>query len=271
MRAASSAVPTVRGVISRSSSVFSILCSTDPKRYPRIGMRLRNGMPVRMRVRLFWMRPPSTRVWLFSKTTEVSASRLVKRGELIGGGSFSPTSLTSCLTSRATVPCSPMRGVTLRMMPASRYSTVWVIALPVMPPVATGTCWEVTIGTDVDTLITALRFSAVMIDGFDSTFTRFSLASALSAARNLSAAKVKTLKPIGTAPPSGISDEAGREGSRPEGDELTSKRPERTAHSMPSLVSSVSVTSAASTSISTWRGILSSLWIVSSISFQSRG
>jgi hypothetical protein len=37
------------------------------------------------------------------------------------------------------------------------------------------------------------------------------------------------------------------------------------------LVSSVSVTSAASTSISTWRGILSSFRIVSSISFQSRG
>src|SRR5882724_10468468 len=181
-------------------------------------------MPVRIRVRLFWMRPPSTRVWLLSRTTEVSASRLVKRGELIGGGSFSPTSLTSCLTSRATVPCSPMRGVTVRMMPASRYSTVWVIALPVMPPVATGTCWEVTIGTEVDTLITAVRFSAVMIDGFDRTLTRFSLASALSAARNLSAANAKTLKPTGTAPPSGMSDWAGRPGMRPDGEELTSKR-----------------------------------------------
>ncbi len=234
-------------------------------------MRLSRGMPIRIRVRLFWMRPPSTRVWLFSSTTEVSASRLVKRGELMGGGSFSPTSLTSCLTSRATVPCSPMRGVTVRMMPASRYSTVWVMELPVKPPAATGTCWDVTIGTDVDTLMTALRFSAVMIEGLDSTFTRFSLARALRAARNLSAAKVKTLKPIGTAPPSGISDWSGRPGRVPEGEELVSKRPDRTAHSTPSLVSSVRVTSAASTSISTWRGILSSLRAVSSISFQRRG
>ena len=177
-------------------------------------MRLRNGTPIRMRVRLFWMRPPSTRVWLLSSTTEVSASRFVKRGELIGGGSFSPTSLTSCLTSRATVPCSPMRGVTVRMMPASLYSTVWVMALPVMPPVATGTCWEVTMGTEVETLMTAFLFSVVMMDGFDSTLTLFSLASALSAARNLSAANVKKLKPSGTAPPSGIRAWLGRPGQR---------------------------------------------------------
>ena len=32
IRAASSAVPTTRGVIRRSSSVFSILSSTEPKR-----------------------------------------------------------------------------------------------------------------------------------------------------------------------------------------------------------------------------------------------
>jgi hypothetical protein len=65
-------------------------------------------------------------------------------------------------------------------------------------------------------------------------------------------------------------DCAGRPGITPEGDELT-WCPDRTAHSMPSLVSSVRVTSAAITSISTWRGILSSFLIVSSISFQSRG
>ncbi len=126
-------------------------------------------------------------------------------------------------------------------------------------------------GTEVETLMTALLFSVVMMDGFDSTLTLFSVASALSAARNLSAAKVKKLKPGGTRPPKGIRLWRGRLGSVPEGEELRSKRPVRMAHSMPSLVSSVSVTSAANTSMSTWRGILSSFLIVSSISFHSRG
>ena len=127
-------------------------------------------------------------------------------------------------------------------------------------------------GTDVDTLITALRFSAVMMDGFDSTLTRFSLAMALSGGEELVGREGEDVEAHRhRAARGGISDEEGREGSTPEGEELTSKRPERTAHSMPSLVSSVSVTSAASTSISTWRGILSSLRVVSSISFQRRG
>src|SRR4026207_1894332 len=235
-------------------------------------MRLRNGMPIRMLVRRFWMRPPSTRVWLFSSTTEVSASRLVNRGELMGGGSLAPTSLTSGLTSGATVPGSPMRGVTVRMMPASLYSTVWVIELPVIPPVATGTCCDVTIGTEVDTLMTALRFSVVMMVGFDSTLTRFSVDSALSAASTLSAAKANTFRPSGTArPPKGMIDWGGLAGSRPEGDEVMTKFPERIAHSTPSFMSSSSRTSAASTSIRTWRGILSSRLMVSSISFQRRG
>ena len=87
-------------------------------------MRLSKGMPEWIRERRFWMSPPRTSVWLLSSTT----------------GSFSPTWLNSCLTSRDTVPCSPMRGVTLRMMPASLYSTACVMELPVIPPVATGTC-----------------------------------------------------------------------------------------------------------------------------------
>ena len=32
-----------------------------------------------------WMRPPGTRVWLLKRTTAVSASRLTKRDEMIGG------------------------------------------------------------------------------------------------------------------------------------------------------------------------------------------
>src|SRR6266446_10244924 len=155
-------------------------------------------MPLLSLVRLFWMSPPRTSVWLLSRTTDVSASRLLKLGELIGGGAVGPMSLTSCLTSRATVPDSPMRGVTVRMMPASLYSTVWVMELPVAPPAATGTCWEVTMGTEVETLITAFLFSAVMMDGLERMLTLFSLARAFRAAMNSLAAKAKTLKPTGS-------------------------------------------------------------------------
>src|SRR6266851_9100598 len=158
-------------------------------------------MPLLSLVRLFWMSPPRTSVWLLSSTTDVSALRLLKLGELIGGGAVGPMSLTSCLTSRATVPDSPMRGVTVRMMPASLYSTVWVMELPVAPPAATGTCWEVTMGTEVETLMTAFLFSLVMMEGLDRTLTLFSTASALSAEMNSLAAKVSTLKPTGTSPP----------------------------------------------------------------------
>ena len=143
-----------------------------------------------------------------------------------------------------------------------------MIALPVIPPVATGTCCAVTMGTEVDTLMTAFLFSVVTIERLESTLTLFSVARAFSAARNRSAANVNRFSPGGTIPPRGITLRAGRDGRVPEGDELTSKRPLRRAHSMPSLVSSVSVTSAASTSISTWRGILSSFL---TISVQSRG
>src|ERR1700687_6115593 len=147
----------------------------------------------------------------------------MKVGELMGGGWVGPTSLTSCLTSRATVPCSPIRGVTVRMMPMSLYSTVWVMELPVIPPVATGTCCDVTIGTEVDTLMMAFLFSAVMMVGLDRTVTLFSVARAFSAARNLSVANVKKLSPAATGPPSGISEVSGRPGKVPEGDELTSQ------------------------------------------------
>src|SRR2546426_9201976 len=55
-------------------------------------------------------------------TTDVSASRLMIESESVGGV-LVPIWFTSCFTSRATVPCSPMRGVTVRTTPASRYST----------------------------------------------------------------------------------------------------------------------------------------------------
>ena len=77
-------------------------------------------MPVRNHSLRSWMSPPRTSVWLFSSTIEVSASRLRMRGELVGGWIW-PTWFTSCFTSRATVPISPIRGVTVRITPASMY------------------------------------------------------------------------------------------------------------------------------------------------------
>src|SRR5215468_3093170 len=209
-------------------------------------------MPTLMYVRRVWMRPPRTRVWLLRRTTDVSASRLVKRGELMGGGSFWPTSFTSCFTSRETVPCSPMRGVTVRMMPASLYSTAWVMELPVLPPADTGTCWEVTMGTDCETLMTAFLFSLVMMDGLESTLTLFSLASALRAATK-SLAATNMLRPGATRVPALMMPGPGGVGVVPVFEPVAVfwvlvmvNLPLRTAHSMPSLVSSVNVTSAAS-------------------------
>src|SRR2546427_3619961 len=247
------------------------------------------------------MSPPSTRVWLFRSTTEVSASRFLKVGELVGGW-FSPTELTSCLTSSATVPFSPMRGVTVRMTPASRYSTVWltppvVIVVLVPPPGSVPgelialVCWLVMIGTESDTLMTAFLFSDVITCGFETMLTLFSLASALSIAMNWSVANVNAVSPApkgprtaaGPATPVGsVTGPAGGAdvGRPPAGPVLKlptlmrrppTSTPERTAQSTPSRVSSVSVTSATSTSIRTWRGIRSSCLIVFSISVQLRG
>src|SRR5215470_10729773 len=94
------------------------------------------------------------------------------------------------------------------------------MALPVMPPVATGTCCDVTIGTEVETLMTAFLFSVVMTDGFDSTFTRLWVASALSAARKRSVAKANMLRPAGMGPPSGMRLCGGMPGMSPEGEDV---------------------------------------------------
>src|SRR6266850_2594654 len=85
------------------------------------GMLLSSGIPRWLIVRVSWISPPSTSVWLFKSTTDVSASRLRKDGEFVGA-TAGPTELTSCLTSSATVPRSPMRGVTIldRLVDAAR-------------------------------------------------------------------------------------------------------------------------------------------------------
>ena len=170
---------------------------------------------------------------MFSSTTEVSASRLVNDGEPVGatGG---PTAFTSCLTSSATVPRSPMRGVTVRITPASRYSTVWfrlpmgvvVEGLVMVPSVVVlvsevPVCWPVTTGTDCDTLMTAFLFSEVITCGFETMFTRFSAARVFSRARNSPAEKTKAVSPPparGTSlPTDGVSENEGGVGSRSSG------------------------------------------------------
>ena len=85
-----------------------------------------------------------------------------------------------------------MRGVTVRITPASRYSTdcvptmACVVVVPVVacvvPPM--GTCWLVTIGMELDTLMMAFLFSDVSTCGLDSTLTRSIEASVLSSSMN---------------------------------------------------------------------------------------
>ena len=213
-------------------------------------------------------------------TTDVSASRLMIRREPVGGSAL-PMSFTSCLMSSATVPFSPMRGVTVRMTPASRYSTdcvpttdvVFCAVCVVVPPI--GTCWLVTIGIESDTLMTAFLFSVVSTCGLESTLTRLSDASMFSSAKN---------SPLSNASP--VSPAAGNAsatfgGINVDGEVIVgvsgliaccaARIGFFSAQSMPNRKSSVSVISATRTSISTWRGIRSSCRMVVSISAQLRG
>src|SRR5205809_634557 len=170
-----------------------------------IGMVLSSGIPRSSVVSLSWMSPPSTSVLLLRSTTEVSASRLMNEGEFVGA-TLGPIEFTSCFTSRATVPRSPMRGVTVRITPASRYSTVWlspavvvvVVEVVVAAVVAAATwpvVWLVTTGTEVETLMTAFLFSDVSTCGFETMLILFSLARALSMAMNLSVWNVNAVSP----------------------------------------------------------------------------
>src|SRR5215510_1379638 len=189
-----------------------------------------------------------------------------------------------------------MRGVTVRITPASRYSTVWLrpavvvvfVVVVVGVVVAAATCpvvWLVTIGTDVDTLMIAFLFSEVSTCGFETMLTLFSLESALSIAMNSFVENVNAESPwpIGPMARAGPPTPIGKVMRPPSGVGVVGsaggpvlvltmlKRPARTAQSMPSRVSSVNVISATITSISTWRGIRSSCLIVFSISVQLRG
>src|SRR5438132_11281440 len=197
----------------------------------------------------------------------------MNEGEFVGA-TAGPIEFTSCFTSSATVPCSPMRGVTVRITPASRYSTVWlspaVVVVVDVVVVGAATCpvvWLVTTGTDVDTLMTAFLFSEVMTCGFETMLTLLSLASALSIAMKWSVANVKAVSPW----PKGPRTAAGP--ATPAGDVLVPpaddgvvgspggpvfvvaklKRLWRPAQSMTDRISLVRLISAAITSISTWR------------------
>src|SRR5438034_11084054 len=165
------------------------------------------------------------------------------------GGVLGPIRLAYCLTSRATVPCSPMRGVTVRTTPASRYSTDWVptTAVVVPPPVDVappiGSCWLVTIGIDSETLMTAFLFSDVRMCGLEMMLTRFWDASVLSIAKNLPVSNVKAVRPAETGPntPAGgrIDDGAASEPPPVVGVAPKLNRPWRTAQSMPRLRSAL--------------------------------
>src|SRR5207244_6273366 len=183
-----------------------------------------------------------------------------------GGRNRVPDRVDFLLTSRATVPCSPMRGVTVRTTPASRYSTDCVpTTAVVVPPVGTappiGSCWLVTIGTDSETLMTAFLFSDVRMCGLETMLPRFWAASVLSIAKNLPVWNVKAVRPAETGPnaPAGGKIDDGDATLPPPAVGAAPKPnlPERTAQSMPRLRSSFSVISAASTSISTCLGIRS--------------
>ena len=67
-----------------------------------------------------------------------------------------------------------------------------------MVVVAAATCpvvWLVTMGTEVETLMTAFLFSDVITCGFETMLTLFSLASALSIMMNWSVANVQAVSP----------------------------------------------------------------------------
>src|SRR3990170_7052100 len=170
-------------------------------------MSLRNGIPRSSLVTLSLIRPPSTRVWLLMRTPDASASRLMNEGEPVGG-TPAPMSLTSCLTWSATVPRSPMRGVTVRITPASLYSTVWlvppIVLVVVEPPAMTGlvvvVCWLVTIGTEVETLMTAFLFSDVSTWGFETMLTLFRDASVFRSTKNWPVLNVNAVRPWAAGP-----------------------------------------------------------------------
>ena len=227
---------------------------------------------------------------------DVLASRLMMRSEPVC--CFGPADVVDFMldveSDRAALP-DPR--VTVRMTPASLYSTVW-FTLPVVvvtPPVTTGgarepVCCPVMMGIESDTLMMAFLFSDVITCGFDSTLTLLSDASVLRMPKNRSESKVNASAPArsarrpplrrGSAEQRGRRAEACRRPSRARSDQRRRSRCSPTCPTLkrpwgspvdPSRMSSVSWISATSTSISTWRGILSSWAIVASISAQLWG
>src|SRR5207249_11897727 len=99
----------------------------------------------------------------------------MNEGEFVGA-TAGPIEFTSCFTSSATVPCSPMRGVTVRVTPASGYSTVWlspaVVVVVVVVVLGAASCpggWLVATGTDGDTVDTGFVVCEVIMRGFETS------------------------------------------------------------------------------------------------------
>ena len=117
------------GVMNTRSSVRDSVCSTEPKSHlPMKGMSFRNGIPLSDSIVNFWVSPPKTTVWLFSRIT----SELILR---VDGTSTDvslydwPTGVNMvCLpltweysssTVNMTVPLGLIFGVALILIPMS--------------------------------------------------------------------------------------------------------------------------------------------------------
>ena len=120
------------------------------------------------------MMPPMMTVPPSCTTRVVSASRVENDGELVFPNACWATALTSCRTWRFTRPFEFTCGSTVRILPTSRYCTVFAV-VGATALVCRKVEVEVRIGTDSPTRMCASRLSAAMMCGADSIFTRVTL------------------------------------------------------------------------------------------------
>ncbi len=122
-RRASIVLLTICGVISTKSSVWPLVLDLRPNRPPTTGSRAAPGTPADPRVLRVSNSPPRAIVSPLSTATELDSVRC----EMIGlpvEASVSPTVDTSWLMFSVTDPDELMRGVTSKITPVSRNSTV---------------------------------------------------------------------------------------------------------------------------------------------------
>ena len=166
-------------------------------------------------------------------------------GELIPDKTFSVALLTCWSTSREIKPSEPMRGVTWRMTPVSRY---WIERVKVCPLELEGTISALMIGTWSPTLIVAEELFSTRTWGEERIETSVSLAKALNSPRK----SPLIILPVEPSRVAGSTKFA--KFVLPRKEELFFK-----AHSRPYSSRSFNVISATITSIKTWLGTLSRL------------